>query len=108
MATVNSLLSLGKTIELIKPSLRPSSKSADLIMDKLIWEMKSPIGRGKYVIRDTLRAAAGQPPNIILDLRRSKLHKTKAISDAKKHFAQNRRIKRLIIITGEQILDYMK
>ena len=108
MATINFLLRLGKNIELIKPSLKPFSRNADLIMDQLVWEMKSPTGRGKYIIRDTLRTVARQSPNIILDLRRSKLHKVKALRDAKKYFLHNPQAQHLLVIIDNQIIDYTK
>lgn len=99
----------GKTIRLICPSAKYKTSSADFEMDKLIWELKSPQGKGKYVMRDTLRQAAKQSRNIVIDLRRTKLNQEKAINQLHKHFLLEKRLSRIIIITKEQkILDIHK
>jgi hypothetical protein len=44
------------------------------------WEIKSPVGNGKKTIDNNLRAAHKQSRNVVLDLRRTKLHQSKALA----------------------------
>lgn len=107
ITTIDFLLNRGKDIELIRPSSKPYSKNADIRMNRLIWEMKSPCGKGKYIIRDTIRVATQQSPNLILDLRRIKLNKAKAHHDAEVYF-QKSTARRMLIIVDNQLFDYTK
>lgn len=55
--------------------LRPRSrKTSDVEINGTKWEIKSPRGNSKKTIENNLRAARKQSRNIVLDLRRIKLH----------------------------------
>lgn len=61
--------------------LRPErKKTPDIDVNGTKWEIKSPTGNGKKTIDNNLRAAHKQSRNVVLDLRRAKLHQSKAIS----------------------------
>ena len=61
--------------------LRPESrKTPDIDADGIKWEIKSPRGNSKKTIENNLRNAGRQSQNIVIDLRRIKLHQQKAIS----------------------------
>ncbi len=61
--------------------LRPErKKTPDIDVDGTKWEIKSPRGNGKKTIDNNLRAAHKQSRNIVLDLRRAKLHQSRAIA----------------------------
>lgn len=99
----------GKNLKLLPPSAKFKVHSADFEMDGLIWELKCPQGKGKYVIRDTLRQASKQSNNIVVDLRRCKLSQNRAISQINKYFLIEKKLHRVIVITKEQvILDIKK
>lgn len=108
-STILFFTNLGKDVELIPPEKASNVKSADMIMDGVVWEMKSPCGKGKYLIRDTLRNASSQSANIIIDLRRTKLHPTKCLREIEKYFNHYREIRQLLVITKESsLLTYRK
>lgn len=59
--------------------LRPGrKKTPDIDVKGVLWEIKSPRGNGKKTIDNNLRTARKQSHNIVLDLRRVKLHQNKA------------------------------
>lgn len=78
--TVKYFLDLGADIELIPPSQIKYLRMPDIIMNGISWEMKSPVGKGKYTIQNILQSAAGQSRNIIIDLRRCKMPSEEAIN----------------------------
>jgi hypothetical protein len=88
-------------------------KTADNRVMNVEWEIKSPTGRGKkYNIQHQFHRAAKQfhraakqshraakqSLNVVLDARRSKIHTTRIISEAKRQFHLAKSLKRLIII----------
>ena len=61
--------------------LRPSAnKTPDIDVNGTKWEIKSPKGNSKKTIENNLRTARKQSDNIVIDLQRSKMHLTRAIS----------------------------
>lgn len=84
-------------------------KTPDIDVNGTKWEIKSPTGNGKKTIDNNLRAAHKQSRNIVLDLRRAKLHQSKAIARINYYLsAGSHKIKRLKIITKTQkIIDIL-
>ena len=82
------------------------TNSPDISIKGVQWEIKSPIGSGKNNIRKSMREAAYQSVNIVIDLRRSKLHQTRALGYIKQYFAHPNRLKRVLVITKlEKVLE---
>ncbi len=107
--TVNFLLNLGYKVELIPLSKNKREHTADIKMLGIAWEMKSPKGEGKYTIQDTLRRASKQSANIIVDLRRTKLHQTKCINELSRQLRLSKNIRHLLVISKQhQLLDLSK
>ena len=107
--TVLFFTNLGKNIELIPASRIPHAKTPDFKMDQVLWEMKCPHGRGKYLIRDTILRASQQSDYIVIDLRRIKLHQTKCLNDIEKFFYSYKNIKRILVITkSAELIDFQK
>lgn len=81
--------------------LRPESrKTPDIKIHHTKWEIKSPRGNGKKTIDNNLRSARKQSQNIVVDLRRTKLHQQKAISRINFYLSAGPHgFKRLLIIT---------
>lgn len=81
------------------------AKTADFKIGGVVWEVKSPVGDGKRTVQNNLRSAEEQSPNIVMDLRRCKMHIRKAESRIRYELARAHKIKRLIIIskTGKVI-----
>ena len=90
--------------------LRPErKKTPDIAVDGVKWEIKSPKGNGKKTIDNNLRAAHKQSRNVVLDLRRAKLHQSKAEARIRYYLgAGSHKIKRLKIITKtHKVIDIL-
>ena len=90
--------------------LRPERrKTPDIDVNGTRWEIKSPKGNAKKTIENNLRLARKQSSHIVIDLARSKMHSTRAVSRAKFYIqTEAHHIKRLKIITKtHQIIDIL-
>ena len=97
---------IGKDVEFILPSRVKFSRTPDIKMDGLLWEIKSPKGSSSRTIENNLRCALKQSKNIIIDLRRIKIDETRAISQIMKQFKFSKLINRIILIKqNKEILD---
>lgn len=108
--TILFFTTLGKTVELIPPSSTPNVHNADFFMDGLVWESKSPTGdSSRMTIERILHKAARQSENVIIDLRRTRLSDEHSLACLEKQFKKSRRVKRLLVITKQQVLiDFKK
>ena len=107
--TITTLASVGLNIELIPKSNIPGVHSPDMKIGRTKWEMKSPKGKGRWLLENTLRGALKQSENVIIDLRRIQIPEQKCLHELEKQFCMFKRIKRLKIITkAQQIIDYEK
>ncbi len=107
-ATINVLLESGEDVELMQKSRTPRSKSADIFMRNLIWEMKSPEGKTLRCIERVLRRATHQAPNVIIDLRRTVVSERKALILLRQLFSELRSVRNLWIITKSEEIIKMK
>ncbi len=109
LSTVEFLADLGRSIEVIPPSKHKAKKTADIKMVGLEWEMKAPTSNGKYTIEHRFRAALKQSPNIIFDIRASKMPEQKCVKEITKRFHFYKKVNRVLIIckTGN-IIDLCK
>lgn len=109
MATVVFLTELGLDVELIPKSNRYGIHTPDIIMCGLEWEMKSPKGKGKYLIQNTLHKATHQSENVIIDLRRIKINQRRCLSEIEKCFYSSYTLKRIKVITkSKKIIDFCR
>lgn len=107
--TINVLLANGEDVELLKKSRTSHSKSADIFMRKLIWEMKSPNGKTTRCVEHALRRATHQAPNVIIDLRRMRLGDDTLVVLPSRLFRELRSIRNLWVITKtDNIIKYKK
>lgn len=107
--TVKYFLDLGADIELIPPSQIKYLRMPDIIMNGISWEMKSPVGKGKYTIQNILQSAAGQSRNIIIDLRRCKMPSEEAINKIRREFDKSKNIHCMKVIQKNgELLDFEK
>ncbi len=83
--------------------LRPqSNRTPDIEVSGAKWEIKSPMGNSKKTIENNLRMARKQSYNVVIDLRRIKMHKIRAIARINYFLSRQKQIKRVIIITKDQ------
>ena len=78
---------------------RTTSKTADVMIKNIAWEIKSPMGKGKRNIQHQFSRAMKQSCNIVFDARRSKIHMIKITRELEKQFKMTKSIKRLVLIT---------
>ena len=79
---------------------RSNQKTPDFLINGLHWELKTPIGTGKYNIQHLLHSAVQQSKNIIVDVRFSKMRLSRIVSELKRHSTLTTKgIKNLIVIT---------
>lgn len=82
-----------------------SHGTPDVAIRGIKWEIKSPIGCSANNIQKNMREAAAQSENIVIDLRRSKLHQTRAIGYIEQFTDRYKKLKRVLVITkSRQIL----
>ncbi|MCL2085500.1 hypothetical protein FWH09_01030 [Candidatus Saccharibacteria bacterium] len=107
--TINFLARLGKNILILAPSRKRGAKTPDIRMDKVEWEIKSPVGRGSNTIRRAFGVAIAQSCYIIFDLRRSTITDERNIARLQKEFNDIKKVKRLLVIPKiGKILDFRK
>lgn len=108
-ATVVFLTEQGFDIELLRPIQRRGARTPDIRMLGVEWEMKSPKSNGKYTIEHSFRSALKQSPNIIFDIRGSKIPQQKFITEIERRFNDFKKVKRVMIITKRrELLDFNK
>jgi len=93
------------TIEFITPIQSYKQKTPDVIMNGLLWEIKSPVGSSKKAtIEKQLRTALKQSNNIIFDSRYTKLTDEIIIVQLLKRAKIHRKISKIILISKEKIV----
>lgn len=95
---------LGADITFLVPNRQKGRKTPDIEMYGLLWEIKSPKGKGSRTIENTLRDAVKQSSCIVLDLRRmdGRVPTKKHVDMAQAQFSANKSMKHMIIITREE------
>ena len=82
--------------------LRPTPlKSPDLRIRNEIWELKSPRGNSKNTISNNIKGARKQSTNIIIDLRRCRLNKYKALANVRDLYKKRKRKTGTYLIIGK-------
>lgn len=82
-----------------------SQGTPDVSIKGIKWEIKSPVGGSANNIQKNMREASAQSENVIIDLRRSKLHQTRALGYIKQFTDRSTKLKRVLVITkSKQIL----
>lgn len=80
--------------------LTSERKTADFLINGILWELKSPQGKGKNNIQRQLQLASHQSRNVIIDASRSKMHSSKVKRETIHQF--------MIIIAVERLLYISK
>ncbi len=109
LKTAEALACAGYTVEFIRRSEEQRAKSADVLINGIIWEMKAPRADNLKAIERNLKRARWQSENIIFDCRRMKKLPEKAIErEVEKQAFTIARINRLILITKRGIIIDIK
>ena len=108
-ATVLFLTNEGYNVELIPKSNLEGQHTPDVVIDNVRWEMKSPTGETKNTIKNNIQNALRQSTYVILDLRRIKRPMEKCMNEIEREFKENKKIKRILVITKTgKLLDFSK
>ena len=108
-ATVVLFTEQGFDVELIPKSNIKGIHTPDARINGIRWEIKSPIGEGKYLMSNTIQKAVKQSHNIIIDLRRTKRHQAKCLHELEKEFKKSKSVHRLKIIKKDgKSIDFIK
>jgi hypothetical protein len=109
LTTANVFTKLGKDVEFIAPSQTKQSRTPDVMIDGVVWEVKSPTGSSRYTIQNQFKRAAQQSQNLILDSRRVKLQSKYIEKEVIKQISLRRSIRKLKLITKNgRIIDFNK
>lgn len=92
-------INMGADVTFIKPSIGYRAKTADIIMQGVSWEIKSPTGKSKHTISRHIKYAIKQSPNVIIDASRTKLDDENIENRLRKDIEEHRSIKRLKLIS---------
>ena len=76
-------------------------KTADFRIGGALWELKSPLGRGKRTIQNNIRKANQQCANIVVDLRYCKINEEQAIQRVRYEVLRMTSIKKVLVITKD-------
>ncbi|MDR1271395.1 MAG: hypothetical protein LBK04_00115 [Clostridiales Family XIII bacterium] len=97
------------TIEFLLPVDDYKRKTADLTMDKLEWEIKSPQGHSKSTVHHKISRASKQSKYIVFDGRRTSLSDEILQRRIRVELKERRSIKRILFITkSSNVLEIMK
>ena len=72
MRTAQSLAAHGYTVRFIRKSEKFRERSADVLIDGVMWEMKAPKSSRLYKVQENLRRALHQSRYVVFDSRRMK------------------------------------
>ena len=94
---------LGYDITFLVPSRHQGTKTPDIEMISLHWEIKCPKGKSSRTIENNLRLALLQSPNIVLDLRRmdGRIPTNRQLVEIQRQFELAKSIRRIIVITRQ-------
>ncbi len=107
--TVNFLLSQNLNVELIPLTHKEGERTADIRIQKIVWEMKAPRGSGRWTIKNIVQKASHQSENMIIDLFRIKIYEPRCLSELQRYFKKSKRIKRMKVVTkSKNIIDFNK
>lgn len=81
----------------------------DFLIDGVLWELKSPQGRGKNNIQRQLQYASHQSSNVIIDASRSKMHASKIKREVRYQFKIVKAVKRLLYISkNKEVIEIFR
>jgi hypothetical protein len=108
--TANALGRAGYVVEFLVPESAQHAKSADVVMNGEVWEIKSPRTDKLSSIERNLKRATRQSSNIIIDSHRMSKIQDMSIQRLLIHkYKQQKTIKKLLFINRKrEIIDIHK
>ncbi len=76
-----------------------SFRTPDFDINNTKWELKSPMGSSARTVENNMRTARKQSVNLIIDLRRIKIHQQRAIVRINYFLSKPNQFKKVLVIT---------
>jgi len=89
----------GVIVEFLRPSEGYKMKTADMVMNGLIWEIKSPTGSGRSTVPNQFRRASKQSGHVVFDARRIGLSEGRVLAEVLREAETHRSVKAILFIT---------
>lgn len=107
LKTAHALAQYGFTVEFVAVSNNHKAKTADVVIDGVLYEIKSPKTDKLSAVERNLKRATKQSSNIIIDSRRmSKLHDATIQKFLAQKLKQQKTIKSILFINRKhQVID---
>jgi hypothetical protein len=107
LKTAHVLAQYGYVVEFVAVSNDHKVKSADVVIDGVLYEIKSPTANKLSAVERNLKRAYHQSTNIIFDSRRMKRLPDKSIQkELIKQFTLTRNIKRILFVNRKhEVID---
>lgn len=107
--TAEALSENGYTIVFISKSEIEHEKTADVFLDGIAYEMKSPTSSRLSAIERNIKKAMSQSMNIIFDSKRMKNVKdSQVLYELKKQLSNNRKIESLLFVDKKRRVHKLK
>ena len=99
LETAEALAAAGFEVEFVRRTEGKGAKSADVVIDGVLWEMKAPESSGEKSLDRVLRRASRQSPNVIVDAARMRRCTDRtAERDLRKLFPLISGLRRLLLV----------
>ena len=92
------------TVEFIMPIDDYKRKTADIMMNGVAWEIKSPKGKSRSTIGTQFSRASKQSNNIIIDTRHTKLRYERIETIVKFEMKKRHTVRKVILIKKPKII----
>jgi len=86
-------------VEFLRPVEGYKVKTADLVMNGLIWELKSPTGKGRTTVSNQFKRASKQSSHVIFDARRVQLDEDEVLRQVHRELQTRKSVKVVLFIT---------
>jgi hypothetical protein len=103
LKTAEVLAQRGYIVEFVAVSTHYKIKSADIVIDGVLYEIKSPVASKLSAVERNLKRAYHQSVNIVFDSRRMKYLPDKSIQkELVKQFVLTKNIKSILLVNRKQ------
>lgn len=106
--TADALASHGLDVIFLRPRNTYKTKTPDIFMAGLEWEIKSPTSSERTTVRNIVLKGAKQSHHVIIDTLRTNLGDDVIIEQLKQHIAHHRSIKKLVVVTKYREIIVLK
>ena len=93
-------------VEFLRPIEGYKVKTADLVMNGLIWEVKSPTGQGRTTVSNQFKRASKQSNHMVFDSRRMQLSEDDILNQVRREIRTRKAIKVVLFINkGGEVME---